>query len=422
MLYHLYDMNQAVLAPWRLVASVTQASFQNPLFPVSETPYGRLVAAGAELFERTTRRFAKPEFGLNTTDIDGKKIAVTDSIILSKPFCDLRHFSRDTNRDDPKLLIVAPMSGHHATLLRGTVEALLPHHDVYITDWIDARHVPLADGPFELDTYIDYLIDFLNFLGPETHVMAVCQPAVPVMAATAIMAARNLPNQPLSMTLMGGPIDTRVAPTSVTSFAEGRPISWFEKNVITTVPPYYEGAFRKVYPGFLQLSGFVSMNLDRHVNAHLRMFNHLVQGDGDSAATHRKFYDEYLAVMDMPADFYLQTVAAVFKNHALPKGILIYRGERVEPAAIAKTALLTIEGGLDDISAVGQTGAAHDLCKNIPAAKKVKHIQDNVGHYGIFNGSRWRNEIMPRVRDFIRANDKKRSPAPKFSEKPIAAE
>ena len=422
MLYHLYDMNQAVLAPWRLVASVTQASFQNPLFPVSETPYGRLVAAGAELFERTTRRFAKPEFGLNTTDIDGKKIAVTDSIVLSKPFCDLRHFGRDTNRDDPKLLIVAPMSGHHATLLRGTVEALLPHHDVYITDWIDARHVPLADGPFELDTYIDYLIDFLNFLGPETHVMAVCQPAVPVMAATAIMAARNLPNQPLSMTLMGGPIDTRVAPTSVTSFAEGRPISWFEKNVITTVPPYYEGAFRKVYPGFLQLSGFVSMNLDRHVNAHLRMFSHLVQGDGDSAATHRKFYDEYLAVMDMPADFYLQTVAAVFKNHALPKGILIYRGERVEPAAIAKTALLTIEGGLDDISAVGQTGAAHDLCKNIPAAKKVKHIQHNVGHYGIFNGSRWRNEIMPRVRDFIRANDKKRSPAPKFAEKPIAAE
>jgi len=245
---------------------------------------------------------------------------------------------------------------------------------------------------------------------------------VPVLAATAVMAARNLPNQPRSMTLMGGPIDTRIAPTSVTSFAEDRPISWFEQNVVTTVPPYYPGAFRRVYPGFLQLSGFVSMNMDRHINAHLRLFQHLVEGDGDSASAHRKFYDEYLAVMDMPADFYLQTVAAVFKNHALPKGVLVYRGERVEPAAIEKTALLTIEGELDDISAAGQTAAAHGLCKNIPAEKKIRHLQMNVGHYGIFNGRRWRDEIMPRVRDFIRANDKKRSPAPKFVEKAVAAE
>lgn len=422
MLYHLFDLNHAALAPWRMAASFAQSTFKNPLFPVSQTPYGRMAAAGAELFERTTRRFPKPEFGLHHTEIDGKTVAVTDGIVLSKPFCDLRHFARDTNRDDPKLLIVAPMSGHHATLLRGTVEALLPHHDVYITDWIDARLVPLTDGPFELDTYIDYVIDFLQFLGPDTHVMAVCQPAVPVLAATAIMAARNLPNQPRSMTLMGGPIDTRIAPTSVTSFAEDRPISWFEQNVVTTVPPYYPGAFRRVYPGFLQLSGFVSMNMDRHVNAHLRLFQHLVEGDGDSASAHRKFYDEYLAVMDMPADFYLQTVAAVFKNHALPKGVLVYRGERVEPAAIEKTALLTIEGELDDISAAGQTAAAHGLCKNIPAEKKIRHLQMNVGHYGIFNGRRWRDEIMPRVRDFIRANDKKRSPAPKFVEKAVAAE
>lgn len=422
MLYHWYDLNQAALMPWRMVAGFAQASFQNPMHPVSETPFGRLMAAGAELFERSTRRFEKPEFGLTSTEIDGKKVTVTDSIVLSKPFCDLRHFSRDTNRDDPKLLLVAPMSGHHATLLRGTVEALLPHHDVYITDWIDARHVPLTDGPFELDTYIDYVIDFLNFLGPDAHVMAVCQPSVPVMAAASIMAAHNLPNQPRSMTLMGGPIDTRIAPTSVTSFAEGRSISWFEQHVVTTVPPYYRGGYRRVYPGFLQLSGFMSMNMDRHINAHLRMFQHLVQGDGDSAAAHRKFYDEYLAVMDMPAEFYLQTVAAVFKNHALPKGILIYRGERVEPASITKTALLTIEGELDDISAVGQTGAAHGLCKNLPDSKKMRHIQQNVGHYGIFNGRKWREEIMPRVRDFIRTHDKKRSPAPKYEAKPVAAE
>lgn len=422
MLYHLYDLNQAVLMPWRFISEWTQAGLSNPMNPIADTPMGKMAAAGAELFERATRRFAKPVFGLHHTTIDGEKIAVLDDIVLSKPFCDLRHFSRSTDRDDPKLLLVAPMSGHHATLLRGTVEALLPHHDVYITDWIDARDVPLTEGAFELDTYIDYLIDFLNFLGPDTHVMAVCQPSVPVLAAASIMAAHNLPNQPRSMTLMGGPIDTRIAPTPVTSFAEGRSISWFEQHVITTVPPYYKGGFRRVYPGFLQLSGFVSMNMDRHINAHLRMFQHLVQGDGDSAAAHRKFYDEYLAVMDMPAEFYLQTVAAVFKNHALPKGVLIYRGERVEPASITKTALLTIEGELDDISAVGQTGAAHDLCKNIPASKKMRHIQMGVGHYGIFNGRKWRDDIMPRVRDFIRANDKKRSPAPKYEPKPVAAE
>ncbi|MEO0320943.1 MAG: polyhydroxyalkanoate depolymerase [Pseudomonadota bacterium] len=414
MLYQIYDMNQAALAPMRLAAEMTQATFQNPLFPLSYTRFGRTVAAGAEMFERTTRRFAKPEFGLDRTLIDDREVAITEEVVLEKPFCRLLRFKRDTKRNDPKLLIVAPMSGHHATLLRGTVEALLPHHDVHITDWIDARHVPLTDGKFNLDSYMDYVIDFISALGSETHVMAVCQPAVPVLAAVSVMAANNMPNQPKSMTLMGGPIDTRAAETAVTKFAEQRPMSWFERNVIANVPPYYRGAYRSVYPGFLQLSGFMSMNMDRHIGAHMKMFNHLIVGDGDSAAAHRKFYDEYLSVMDLPAEFYLDTVKTVFQEHALPRGAMRYRGETVDPAAITKTALLTVEGELDDISAVGQTQAAHKLCRNIPADMQRDYVQKSVGHYGIFNGRRWREQIMPRVRDFIRDHDEKRSAAPRL--------
>ena len=416
MLYQLYDMNQAALAPMRLAAEMTQATFQNPMFPLSYTRFGRTVAAGAEMFERTTRRFAKPEFGLDRTLIGNDEVAITEEVVLEKPFGQLIRFKRDTKRNDPKLLIVAPMSGHHATLLRGTVEALLPHHDVYITDWIDARHVPLMDGKFNLDTYIDYVIDFIDALGPETHVMAVCQPAVPVLAAISVMASNDMPNQPKSMTLMGGPIDTRAAPTAVTTFAEQRPMSWFERNVIAVVPPYYKGASRAVYPGFLQLSGFMSMNMDRHIGAHMKMFNHLIVGDGDSAASHRKFYDEYLSVMDLPAEFYLDTVRQVFKEYTLPRGAMTHRGEKVDPAAIRKTALFTVEGELDDISAVGQTQAAHRLCRNIPADMQRDHVQASVGHYGIFNGRRWREQIMPRVRDFIRDHDVKRSPAPRFGD------
>ncbi|MEM6901975.1 MAG: polyhydroxyalkanoate depolymerase [Pseudomonadota bacterium] len=414
MLYHLYDMNQAALAPMRLAAEVTQAAFQHPMFPLSYTQLGRTVAAGAEMFERTTRRFAKPDFELATTKIDGREVAVTEQIVAEKPFCRLMRFARDTKRNDPKLLIVAPISGHHATLLRGTVEALLPHHDVYITDWIDARHVPLIDGVFNLDSYIDYVIDFLSIIGPDAHVMAVCQPAVPVLAAVSVMADQDMPHQPRSMTLMGGPIDTREAETAVTKFAEQRPMSWFERNVLAVVPPYYKGAGRVVYPGFLQLSGFMSMNMDRHIGAHLKMFQHLVKGDGESAAAHRKFYDEYLSVMDLPAEFYLDTVQKVFKEHSLPRGAMRHRGDPVDPSKIRKTALMTIEGELDDISAVGQTVAAHRLCRNLPETMKRHHLQKSVGHYGIFNGRRWREQIMPRVRDFIRDNDAKRSTAPRF--------
>ncbi len=309
---------------------------------------------------------------------------------------------------------MAPMSGHWSTLLRGTVEALLPHHDVYITDWEDARQIPVSDGRFNLDDYIDYVRDFIAFLGEDVHVIAVCQPAVPVMAAVALMNAEKHPQTPRSMTLMGGPIDTRVTPTEVTELAEERPISWFEKTLVTNVPFYYPGAHRRVYPGFLQLSGFMSMNMERHVSSHMNFFTHLVQGDGEGAASHRKFYNEYLAVMDLPAEFYLQTVDVVFQRQLLPKKLMKWRDPATDilhdvlPSKITKTALLTVEGELDDISAHGQTTAAHDICTALPANLQFHHFQLDVGHYGIFNGRRWREQIMPRIRHMIRTVDRGR--------------
>ncbi|TWB41814.1 poly(3-hydroxybutyrate) depolymerase [Nitrospirillum pindoramense] len=406
MLYQLFDLHHAALTPLRLVAEATQATFRHPFVPASYTGMGRAMAAAGELIERTTRRWGKPEFGLNITHIDGREVAVTEKAALRKPFCVLRHFERATPHSDPKVLVVAPMSGHYATLLRGTVEALLPAHDVYITDWVDAKLVPLARGRFDFDDYVEYVMDFIRFLGPDTHVIAVCQPAVPTLVAAAVMAQTADDCQPRSMTLMGGPIDTRVSPTQVTQLAETRDIGWFERTVTTTVPPYYPGAMRHVYPGFVQLTGFMSMNLDRHVGEHMKMFNHLVRGDGESAEAHRRFYDEYLSVMDLTAEFYLQTVNLVFQEHALPKGTLHYRGMRVDPSAIKKTALFTVEGELDDISAPGQTVAAHALCAGLPEEMKQHHLQLGVGHYGIFNGRRWREHIMPRVRSFIRSHDK----------------
>lgn len=404
MLYQLHDLQHAAWLPIRLVAEATQATFQNPLFPASYTQFGRTVAAGAELLERTTRRFAKPEFGLAGTVIDGAPVAVTETTVAHKPFCNLVRFERAVERDDPKVLLVAPMSGHHATLLRGTVAALLPEHDVYVTDWLDARKVPLARGGFGLDDYVDYVIEFLHLLGPEVHVIAVCQPAVPVLTAVSVMAQAGDPHQPRSMVLMGGPIDTTAAPTAVTRLAQTRPLSWFEHNVIATVPFYYPGALRQVYPGFIQLTGFMSMNLDRHVGEHLRLFHHLVRGDGESAEQHRRFYDEYLSVMDLPAEFYLETVSQVFQEHALPRGTMRWRGEPVEPRAITRTALMTVEGELDDISAPGQTRAAHRLCSGLRPDQRGEYLQEGVGHYGIFNGRRWREAIMPRVRGFIRTH------------------
>ncbi|MEN8196554.1 MAG: polyhydroxyalkanoate depolymerase [Pseudomonadota bacterium] len=334
----------------------------------------------------------------------GKPVGVTETIALQKDFCALRHFARATTRQDPRVLLVAPLSGHFATLLRGTVKTLLPDHDVYVTDWADAGMVPVEKGQFSLDDYTGYIVDFLRFLGPDTHVIAVCQPSVPVLAAVALMAEDKHADSPRSMTLMGGPIDTRNNPTKVNQFATTRTIDWFRKTVISTVPFGYPGAGRQVYPGFLQLTGFMSMNMDRHLGAHLRHFHHLIRGDGDSAAGHRRFYDEYMSVMDLPGQFYLQTVKTVFQDHALPKGEMMSGGRRVDPAAITKTALMTVEGELDDISAVGQTRAAQDLCVNIPVARRTHLEQQGVGHYGIFNGRRWRDLIYPKVRDFIRAH------------------
>jgi len=418
MLYQLYDVYQASLTPARIGAEVLKNTMQNPFMPASYTLAGRTMAAGAEMFERATRRFGKPEFELPYTIIDGKGVEVIEEEILTKSFCTLTHFKRNVKRNDPKVLVVAPISGHHATLLRGTVEALLPHHDVYITDWIDARQVPLSAGRFNLDDYVEYLIEFIRLLGPDIHLIAVCQPAVPVFVAVSLMNAWKDPKTPASMTLMGGPIDPRISKTAVTELAEQKPITWFEQNVCTDVPWYYPGAHRKVYPGFIQLSGFMSMNLDRHVGSYMQFFQHLVEGDGESADKHRKFYNEYLAVMDLPAEFYLQTVEIVFQKHQLPKRQMKWKDPKtgklhdVDPYDITRTALFTIEGELDDISARGQTYASHALCKNLAPAKQFHLMQEGVGHYGIFNGQKWRTKIMPTVRNFIRQLEPHSAPVP----------
>ncbi len=407
-LYWLYEMSHAALNPSRAFADVVKLYFKNPLNPLTRTHFGKSMAAAAELFERATRRYGKPEWTIDSTLVGNNRVSVHVNCVWERPFCRLLHFERVfenvPQQPQPKLLIVAPMSGHYATLLHGTIAAFLPNHDVYITDWVDARMVPLAEGRFDLDDYIDYVISILHRLGGDCHVIAVCQPSVPVLAAAALMEANNDPCAPRSIVLMGGPIDTRINPTAVNLLAEQRGVEWFRRNVISKVPFPHPGVMRDVYPGFLQLNGFVSMNLDRHVDAHHNLFFHLVEGDGDSAQKHREFYDEYLAVMDLTCEFYLQTVDTVFVRHALPKGEMTHRGRPIDPAAIRKAALLTIEGERDDISGVGQTEAAHRLCVNIPPERKAHYLQLGVGHYGVFNGSRFHAEIAPRITDFIRSN------------------
>ncbi|WP_373235729.1 polyhydroxyalkanoate depolymerase [Cohaesibacter celericrescens] len=406
--YQLYEWNHAILSPWRAVADATRVFMQNPVNPLSQTPLGRGMAAAAELFERTTRRYGKPEFGLLETMVDGQATSVHEKTVWHRPFCNLIHFERmlpAAHKKDPKVLIIAPMSGHYATLLRGTVETMLPDHDIYITDWIDARLVPVQEGEFSLDDYIEYVIEMLHYLGPNTHVMAVCQPSVPVLAAVAVMNEDGDPRAPASMTLMGGPIDTRISPTAVNDYAESKGIDWFKNNVVMAVPFPHAGFGRRVYPGFLQLSGFMGMNLDRHVTAHQDFYSHLIVGDGDSAEKHRDFYDEYLAVMDLTEEFYLQTVQVVFIDHSLAKGTLTYRDRLVDCTKIINTAMLTVEGEKDDITGTGQTEAAHTICAGLSDDMKVHYEQPGVGHYGVFNGSRFRSEIAPRIGDFIRTHD-----------------
>lgn len=413
MIYHWYELGHAAMVPARAAAGSARSMLDNPFNPFMHTSMGRHASAALELFERTTRRYAKPVFGIPSTDIGGQQVNVIEEVVWQAPFCNLIHFKRDLPEvravRDPRVLIVAPMSGHYATLLRGTVQAFLPDHDVYITDWSDARMVPYSKGPFDLDDYIDYVRRMLEQFHGDVHVFAVCQPAVPVLAAVARMEAEDDPNVPLSVILAGGPVDTRESPTAVNDVAQQRGTAWFKHNVVTTVPWTQPGSGRSVYPGFMQLTGFMAMNLNRHANAHKELFDSLVRGDGDSAEKHRTFYDEYLAVMDLTGEFYLQTIESVFVEHLLPQGALTHRGERVDLGAIRRVALMTVEGEKDDITGRGQCSATLKLATGLADSMKYHHEAAGVGHYGIFNGSRFTANIMPRISQFIRVNDAKRS-------------
>jgi poly(3-hydroxybutyrate) depolymerase len=408
MLYQLHEMQRSFLTPLMQWADASSKLFSNPVSPFAHTPFSQRIAAGYELMYRLGKDYAKPAFGLDTTTIDGAQVRIVERSVLTKPFCKLLHFKKDLSDralealKQPKVLLVAPLSGHHATLLRDTVRALLPDHDVYITDWTDARMVPLSEGPFHLDDYVFYVQDFIRLLGPDVHVISVCQPTVPVLAAISLMASNNDPKLPRTMTMMGGPIDPRKSPTAVNDLAIEKPYSWFENTVIYAVPGNYPGFGRKVYPGFLQHAGFIAMNPGRHAQSHREFYQHLVRGDDDSAESHRQFYDEYNAVLDMPAEYYLDTIRTVFQEFRLPKGTWEIGGQLVRPQDIKTVALFTIEGELDDISGAGQTQAAHELCSGIPESMRYDLVAAKCGHYGIFSGRRWREIICPRIGEFIR--------------------
>ena len=403
MLYSTYEWQRAWLAGMSSVAKASSDWLMSPINPMSYSGVSPAIGRALEVFAHATEVRGKPAFGLKTTIVDGHSVGVSEAIVARKPFGQLKHFVRDVaGRNDPKVLIVAPMSGHFATLLRGTVERLLPAHDVYITDWRDAKLVPTSAGRFDLNDYIDYVMDFLRVLGPGTNVLAVCQPAVPTYAATALMNAAGDPCAPATLTLMGGPVDTRKAPTSVDDLAMTKPYSWFQNNVVATVPPIYPGAGRKVYPGFLQLAGFLSMNLASHMKSHWQMYRHLVDGDDESADAAKAFYDEYRSVADMTAEFYLQTIDQVFQRQLVAKGEFVHRGAIVDPKAITTTALLAIEGERDDISGLGATRAALELAENLADDRKEYYLAEGVGHYGIFNGRKWREMIAPVFEAFVR--------------------
>lgn len=408
LLYNAYELHKSFMTSASSWASIGAELLNNPSLPMGYFGTGPIIASALQVFANFYEERGKPEFQIGHVNVDGKKRSVSEKVVQEKPFGALRHFRRTgLPKNAPKLLIVAPMSGHYATLLRGTVARLVENQEVWITDWADAKLVPITAGRFDLDDYIDYLIEFLRFIGPDTHVLAVCQPAVPAFAATAVMGAENDPCRPASLTMMGGPIDTRASPTSINDVAMERPLSWFKNNVIATVPINYPGAGRQVYPGFLQLAGFISMNIESHMMSHYEMFKHLTLGDQESAAATKKFYDEYLSVCDMTAEFYLQTIEHVFQRHSLPKGEFVHRGKPIDPSAIRDTALLAIEGERDDISGIGQTKAALALAKHLPAGKKQYYLARDVGHYGIFNGSKWRARIAPVVESWLRANSLK---------------
>jgi len=407
MLYQLHEMNRTMLSPLIQWAEASSKLFTNPVSPLAHTPFAQKIAAGYELMFRLGKDYEKPSFGIPSVEIDGQRVSIIEDIALEKPFCKLLHFRKESGKahaNQPKILLVAPLSGHHATLLRDTVKTLLPEHDVYITDWTDARMVSLDEGAFHLHDYIYYVQDFIRHLSPNLNVISVCQPTVPVLAAISLMASDNEKFLPKTMVMMGGPIDPRKAPTQVNDLATNKPFSWFENNVIYSVPPNYPGYGRRVYPGFLQHAGFVAMNPRRHAQSHWEFYLHLREGDNESAEEHRKFYDEYNAVLDMPAEYYLETIKTVFQDHALPLGTWEVEGKLVKPQDIKDVALLTIEGELDDISGVGQTRAAHELCAHIPKTMKQHFTAPKCGHYGIFSGRRWRDVIAPKISEFIRAH------------------
>ncbi len=405
MLYDAYEFQRSILATASAMANFGAGMLQNPANPFAYMGGGQVMASALEVFAHAAAARGKPAFGLDHTVIDGRDVAVREEIVLQKPFGQLKRFVREGVEGGPRLLIVAPMSGHFATLLRGTVERMLPFADVYITDWRDAKLVPVEEGSFDLEDYVDYLVAFLEKIGPGAHMLAVCQPSVPAYAAACLMSAQEHPCRPRTLTMMGGPVDTREAPTAVNTLATERPHAWFEQNVIATVPTMYPGAGRRVYPGFLQLTGFMSMNLGNHMMSHWEMFKHLVEGDGESATATKEFYDEYRSVSDMTAEFYLQTIDLVFQRHALPRGLMTHRGETIDPAAIKDIALLAIEGERDDISGLGQTKAALTIATGLPEEKKRYYMAEGVGHYGIFNGSKWRDRIAPVVEQWITAHD-----------------
>ncbi len=418
MLYSLYELNQIALTPLRAAAMAQSAMLRSPFNFAADTEASRKAAAAADVFESITRRYGKPDWKITRTRVAGIDVAVTPKTVWSTPWCGLVHFVRDKEalakagkkRPDPRVLLVAPLSGHYATLLRGTVETFLPDYEVYISDWSDARMAPIVAGRFDLHDYIDHVMAMLNEVGPGAHVVAVCQPGPPVLSAVSLMDENDHPALPASMTFMGSPIDARRSPTAPNKLAQEKPFAWFEANMIHTVPALYPGAFRRVYPGFVQLASFMGMNLSSHVKKHREFFQQLVSGDGDSVHKHREFYDEYLSVMDLTEEFYLQTIRDVFQEYTLARGQLRHRGQAVRPNKVRRVALMTVEGERDDISGIGQTQAAHDLCASLPDEMRVDYVQPGVGHYGVFNGRRFATEIYPRMREFMRAMAHRKRP------------
>jgi poly(3-hydroxybutyrate) depolymerase len=412
MLYQLYETQRALMAPFSEFASASAKLYSHPLSPFAHSPLAQRMSAGLDLMHRLAKEYEKPRFEITAATVGGVEVAVQEQVALKNPFCRLLRFKRfsdnqkalATMKDQPTVLVVAPLSGHHSTLLRDTVKSLLHDHKVFITDWTDARMVPMDEGPFHLDDYVAYVQEFIRLIGPTVHVISVCQPTVPVLGAVSLLASAG-EFTPRTMTMMGGPIDARRSPTAVNNLAMNKSHNWFENNVIYRVPPNFPGSGRRVYPGFLQHTGFVAMNPDRHLSSHYDYFLDLIRGDEDSAESHRQFYDEYNAVLDMPAEYYLDTIKTVFQDFALVNGTWDVHGKLVKPQDIRTTALLTVEGELDDISGAGQTRAAHELCTGIPSGRQFHYDVEGAGHYGIFSGRRWREMVYPHVRDFIASHD-----------------